>query len=94
MAKPVQFENGAFQIDAAVVADGLRLSPRLLQEEMRAGRITSIAERGVDADAGRQRLTFLSRHRRFRVIIDETGAIIQRSSVEFRDSPLPKSARR
>ena len=48
--KPIEFENGAVQIDAAIVAEGLGLAPPLLQEEMRAGRITSLAERGVDAD--------------------------------------------
>ena len=81
--KPIEFENGTVQIDAAIVAEGLGLAPSLLQEEMRAGRITSLAERGVDADSGRHRLTFFSEHRRFRVVVDETGAIIQRSAVDF-----------
>ena len=89
--KPIEFENGAVQIDAAIVAEGLGLAPSLLQEEMRAGRITSLAERGVDADSGRHRLTFFSEHRRFRVVVDETGAIIQRSAVDFGNSSLPKS---
>lgn len=92
--KPIEFENGAVQIDAAIVAEGLGLTPFLLREEMRAGRVTSLAERGVDADAGRHRLTFFSEHRRFRVVVDQTGAIIQRSAVDFGDSVLPKSARR
>jgi len=92
--KPIEFENGAVQIDAAIVAEGFGLAPSLLREEMRAGRITSLAERGIDADSGRYRLTFFSEHRRFRVVVDETGAIIQRSAVDFGDSLLPKSARR
>src|SRR4029453_1686515 len=91
--KPIEFENGIVQIDAAIVAEGLGLAPSLLQEEMRAGRITSLAERGVDADSGRHRLTFFSEHRRFRVVIDETGAIIQRSAIDFGDSALPNSVR-
>jgi hypothetical protein len=91
--KPIEFENGAVQVDAAIIAEGLGLTPSLLQEEMRAGRITSLAERGVDADCGRYRLTFFSEHRRFRVVIDEAGAIIQRSAVDFGDSLLPKSVR-
>jgi hypothetical protein len=61
---------------------------------MRDGRITSFAERGIDTDSGRHRLTFLSQHRRFRVIIDETGAIVQRSAIDFGDSSLPKSVRK
>ena len=78
-------------LDATIVAEGLAMAPSLLQEEMRAGRITSLAERGVDADSGRHRLTFFSEHRRFRVVVDETGAIIQRSAVDFGESLLPKS---
>ena len=91
--KPIEFENDAVQIDAAIVAEGLGLTPSLLQEEMRAGRITSLAERGVDADSGRHRLTFFSEHRRFRVVVDETGAILQRSAIDFGDSALPNSVR-
>jgi len=92
--KPIEFENGAVQIDAAIVAEGLGLALPLLQEEMRRGKITSFAERGVDADSGRHRLTFFSEHRRFRVVVDQTGAIIQRSALDFGDSALPKSLRK
>ncbi len=90
--KPIEFENGAVQIDAAIVAEGLGLALSLLQQEMRAGRITSVAERGIDEDRGRHRLSFFSEHRRFRIVVDETGAILQRSAVDFGDSLLPKSA--
>jgi Family of unknown function (DUF6522) len=92
--KSIEFENGTLQIDASIVADGLRVSPTVLREEMRAGRITGVVERGVDHDAGRQRLSFFSESRRFRVVIDETGKIIQRSAVDFEDSGLPASAHR
>jgi Family of unknown function (DUF6522) len=93
--KTVQLENYTFQIDAAIVAEGLRVSLNSLREEMRAGRITGFAERGIGADAGRHRLSFLSGHRRFRVVIDaKTGEIIQRSSIAFEGSSLPGSARR
>jgi hypothetical protein len=89
--KPVEFENGAVQIDAAIVADGLGLALPRLQRDMREGKVTSFAERGIDADSGRHRLTFFSEHRRFRVVVDATGAIIQRSAVDFGNSSLPKS---
>lgn len=92
--KPIEFENGAVQIDASIVAEGLGLTPLSLRQEMHAGRVTSLAERGVDADAGRHRLTFFSEHRRFRVVVDATGAIVQRSAVDFGHSALPKSAHR
>ena len=91
----VELENGTFQIDATIVAEGLQVSPSSLREGMRAGRITGFVERGTGADAGRHRLSFLSRDRRFRVVIDDTtGEIIQRSSIAFEGSSLPGSARR
>jgi hypothetical protein len=92
--KPIEFENGAVQIDAAIVAEGLGLALPLLRQQMRAGKITSFAERGIDADSCRHRLTFFSEHRRFRVVVNETGAIVQRSAVDFGDSLLPKSVRK
>lgn len=92
--KPIEFENGAVQIDAAIVAEGFGLAPALLHEAMLAGRITGVAERGVDVDSGRHRLTFFSEHRRFRVVVDEAGAILQRSAVDFGDLSLPTSVRK
>ena len=92
--KPVEFENGTIEIDAFVVAEGLGIALPLLREQMRAGKITSVSERGIEDDGGRHRLTFFSEHRRFRVVVDESGAIIQCSTLNFGDSPLPKSGRR
>ncbi len=48
---------------------------------MRAGRITSVMEK--DADEGRYRLTFFHGSMRARFVVDESGAVLQRSSVEF-----------
>jgi hypothetical protein len=90
----IQFEDGAIEIDARVVAEGLGIEPPLLKAQMQEGKITSRSERGVDADEGRYRVTFFSAHRRFRLIIDQRGAIIQRSTLDFGDLPLPPSTRR
>jgi Family of unknown function (DUF6522) len=92
--KPIEFGDGAVQVDAAVIAEGLGISLPLLQEQMQAGKITSLFERGIDADRGRHRLTFFSEHRRFRLVLDERGAIVQRSTLNFGDSPLPASVRK
>ena len=92
--KPIEFADGAVQIDASIVAEGLGIALPRLKEGMRAGTITSLRESGVDADQGRHRLTFFSEHRRFRVVVDASGAIIQRSAVDFGDSTLPKSVRK
>ena len=92
--KPIEFADGEVQIDASIVAEGLGIALPRLKEGMRAGTITSLSERGVDADIGRHRLTFFSEHRRFRVVVDASGTIIQRSAVDFGDSTLPKSVRK
>ena len=92
--KPIEFADGEVEIDASIVAEGLGIALPRLREGMRAGTITSVSERGVDTDQGRHRLTFFSEHRRFRVIVDASGAIVQRSAVDFGDSSLPQSARK
>ena len=92
--KRIEFADGAVQIDASIVAEGLGIALPRLREGMRSGKITSLSERGIDADLGRHRLTFFSEHRRFRVVVDATGAIIQRSAVDFGESTLPKSVRK
>jgi hypothetical protein len=92
--KPIEFEDGAVQIDASVVAEGLGITLPLLRRQMQAGKITGLSERGIDADRGRHRLTFFSEHRRFRLVVDEGGAIVRRSTLDFGNLPLPKSARK
>jgi Family of unknown function (DUF6522) len=92
--KPVEFENGIVQVDAAVVADGLGIALPVFRKEMQSGRITSVCERGIDADDGRHRITFFSVHRRFRLVVDQSGTIVQRSTLNFGDAPLPASAHR
>lgn len=88
------FLEGAIEIDASIVADGLKMPPAAILQAIREGTVTSRCERGVDADAGRYRLTFYSKYRRFRVVIDARGAIVSRSSLDFGGVPLPRAARR
>jgi hypothetical protein len=90
----IEFADGAVQIDASIVAEGLGIALPRLREGMRSGTITGLSERGVDADQGRHRLTFFSEHRRFRIVVDAQGAIIQRSALDFGDVSLPPSVRK
>jgi Family of unknown function (DUF6522) len=90
----IEFEEGSIQVDATIIAEGLGIDPSLVQERMREGKITSLCERGIDEDNGRYRLTFFSENRRFRLIVDERGNVVQRSAIEFSDRPLPVSARK
>jgi uncharacterized protein DUF6522 len=90
----VEFEEGTLSIDAAVVGRGLNVEPSLVPVRMREGKITVLCERGFDEDAGRYRLTFFFRNRRFRLVVDEEGNVVQRSTVDFGDHPLPASMRK
>lgn len=91
---PVEFADDAIQVDAAIIAEGLGMALAQFRAEMQAGTITSVVERGIDADLGRHRITFFSTHRRFRLIVDQQGSILQRSALDFGDAPLPASTRR
>lgn len=93
MAK-IEFEEGTIKVDVAVVATGLKIDAALVQQRMRDGKITTLCERGIDEDEGRHRLTFFSENRRFRLVVDEDGNVVQRSTVDFGDRGLPDSARR
>ena len=88
----IEFEESAIQVDATIVGEGLGIEPSLLQAHMREGKVTSMCERGVDEDIGRW--TFFYGSRRFRLIIDEAGNVVQRSLINFSDHPLAASARK
>lgn len=83
-----------FEVDAVTIAAAFGLDPVQLQEKMRAGEVTSLCERGVDADAGRFRLTFRHAGRSLRLTVDEGGAILKRSTIDVPRSPLRKSGTR
>lgn len=76
----IELERGEFCVDAALIAEGLGIEPALVQRHMRAGRIASWCERGIDEDAGRHRLTFSHENRRLRLVVDERGNIVKRST--------------
>ncbi|MCU0974275.1 MAG: DUF6522 family protein [Burkholderiales bacterium] len=76
----IMLDQGDVQVDAAIIAAGLRLAPALVRPLMRAGRITSRLERGVGDDAGRYRLTFLHRKRQLQLVIDDAGQVLQQAT--------------
>ena len=90
----IQLEDGVLQVDARIVAEGLRIDASLVQERMREGKITSLCERGVDDDDGRYRLMLFSESRLLRLVVDESGRVVERSAANFGDRSLPDSARR
>ena len=48
----ISFASGAIEIEATVIAEALDLPPEVLMTMVRSGQITSLCERGVDADEG------------------------------------------
>lgn len=90
----IEFEDGEVQVDAVIIGKGLDVDPSAVQSLIRDGKITSRHERGEGADAGRSRLTFFLGNRRFNLIVDEAGRIVQRSAVDFGDRALPRALRR
>jgi hypothetical protein len=80
----VELSDSAFTLDAKLIAEDLGLTPVGVLERMRSGQLTSLCERGIAEDAGRWRLTFFHRHRCLRLIVDDQGQVIQRSTARSR----------
>jgi hypothetical protein len=78
----VEFENGAFSVDAALIAEGLGIGPTMVQPRMRDGTITSRCERGEGDDAGRYRLTFFHGTRRLQLVVDAGGKVLEKSATD------------
>jgi len=87
----VRFEDGGIEVDARLIGKALGIGPELVQAGLREGSITSLCERGIDEDAGSYRLSFYTRHRRLRLVVDEAGELLRASTVGSEDRPLPPS---
>jgi hypothetical protein len=88
-------DNGAtFTIPADIIAAALKRDAATIPALVRTGAITMACERGTDADAGTFRLTVSDERARLRLIVDASGAIINRSVLDFGSQPLPPGARR
>jgi hypothetical protein len=84
----------AFTVTAETIAEGLKLDPADVQPLLKAGAIASSVEAGVDEDAGTFRLTFSTKHRRLRLIVDALGDVVSQSMLDFGSQPLPPATRR
>jgi hypothetical protein len=88
-------DNGqGFTVAAELIAQGLKLAPADIQPMLKAGIITTSSEAGVDEDFGTFRLTFSTKHRRLRLILDALGSVISQSALDFGSLPLPPGTRR
>lgn len=93
-AAMIAFEDDTVQVPAAVIAYGLGLETPMVQSLMRSGEVTSLCEKGENEDKGRYRLTFFNKNRRFQLVIDSTGKILQRSVIDFGERALPAALHR
>ncbi len=69
----VTIVNGEITVDAELLAPKLGLSAAALKTEMRNGTVSSVAEAGIDDDAGRTRVTFKYRTRTWTAVVDADG---------------------
>jgi hypothetical protein len=77
----------AVEVDATLLGAAFDLTPDQVMRELRQGIITGRSEHGVDADAGRRRLTFFRGRKRVRIVLDADGAVLQRTSLNFHEPP-------
>jgi len=90
----IEIHDDGIQIDARTLGEGLGLEPDSIPDLLRQGAITSRCERGTDDDEGRYRMSFFHQGRRFRVVIDDAGRILERSTIDFGDQDLPGALRK
>ena len=79
----LELNDGEVCIDASLLAQIFDLSPLAVQALMRRHEITSICERGEGEHAGRYRLTFFYGNKRAAFEVDDSGAILGRSVIDF-----------
>ena len=68
------------EIEASVIGGGLGIEPSQVQAQLQDGKISTLCERGIGEDHGRYRVTFYYGKRRLRILIDESGNLIEESS--------------
>jgi hypothetical protein len=90
----IEDDGATFTIPADIIAAALKRDAATIPALVRTGAITMACERGTDADAGTFRLTVSDDRARLRLIVDASGAIINRSVLDFGSQPLPPGARR
>ena len=74
----ITIANGEITVDAEQLAPRLGLSAAAFQAEMRLGRVSSIAETGINEDAGRTRVTFRYRTRVWTAVVEPDGSVVER----------------
>lgn len=90
----VEFSDNTFLVDAVLIGELLHVPASSVPALMRAGKITSACERGMDKHEGEYRLTFFYRGRRARLNTDLAGRVVRKSVIDFGDLPIPGALHR
>lgn len=80
----IEWDSDTVSVDATLIAGPLQTTPELVLALIRAGRITTRCERGVDEDAGRFRLSFRRGTRRLQLLVDSGGNVLGQSVVTLK----------
>ena len=88
-ASAITIADGEITVDAELLAPKLGLSAEALKAEMRKGIVSSVAETGIDEDAGRTRVTFRYRTRAWTVVVEPDGTLRDRLSIMLVESLAP-----
>ena len=88
-ASAITIADGEITLDAELLAPKLGLSAEALKAEMRKGIVSSVAETGINEDAGRTRVTFRYRTRAWAVVVDPDGTWHDRLSFMLVESIAP-----
>lgn len=67
------------EIEASVIGGGLGIEPSQVQAQLQNGKISTLCERGVGEDEGRYRVTFYCGKQRLRILLDDSGNILDAS---------------
>uniref|UniRef100_UPI003BAA51C3 DUF6522 family protein n=1 Tax=Stappia sp. TaxID=1870903 RepID=UPI003BAA51C3 len=81
-------------IDVSDLAEGFGLHPDEVLALIRSGKIAGRLYAGQDEDAETYACVFFHANQRLTLVVDETGALLRRSKVNFGDHPLPQSMHR
>lgn len=84
----VDRDGTGFVVPVTLLAEAFGLPESQLRQAMRDGTLTSTCEAGVDADAGRWRLTFRYANRACRYTVDDGGTILSTARFPVRKQPF------
>lgn len=76
-------DGDGFVVAAEVIGAALLVEASEVSGLLREGQIKVLQEEGVGEDEGRWRLSFTLGQRRLRLVVDDAGAVLTRSVVDF-----------